>query len=66
MPISGVITKITLEKTASKAGKPYALFNFQAAGALSPEAVEPARSFGRQVMEIVSAAQLAPELQEAG
>ena len=65
-PISSVVTKITLEKATSKQGKPYALFNFEAVGILSPEEAAQAKEFGQQFMEIVNAAQLVPELAEAG
>ncbi|NBI10656.1 hypothetical protein D1641_11625 [Colidextribacter sp. OB.20] len=64
-PISSVVTKITLEKATSKQGKPYALFNFQTVGTLSPEEAAQAKAFGQQFMEIVNAAQLMPELAEA-
>ena len=64
-PISSVVTKITLERATSKQGKPYALFNFQTAGILSPEEAAQARTFGQQFMEIVNAAQMMPELAEA-
>ena len=64
-PISSVVTKITLEKATSKQGKPYALFNFQTVGTLSPEEAAQARTFGQQFMEIVNAAQMVPELAEA-
>ena len=64
-PISSVVTKITLEKATSKQGKPYALFNFQTVGTLSPEEVAQAKMFGQQFMEIVNAAQLVPALAEA-
>ena len=65
-PISSVVTRITLEKVTSKQGKPYALFNFEAVGTLSPEEAAQAKVFGQQFMEIVNAAQLVPELAEAG
>ena len=65
-PISSVVTKITLEKATSKQGKPYALFNFEAVGTLSQEEAAQAKAFGQQFMEIVNAAQLVPELAEAG
>jgi len=64
-PISSVVTKITLEKATSKQGKPYALFNFKAVGVLSPEEAAQAKAFGQQFMEIVNAAELAPEMAEA-
>ena len=59
-----MVTKITLEKATSKQGKPYALFNFEAVGTLSPEEAAQAKAFGQQFMEIVNAAQLAPKLAE--
>ena len=65
-PISSVVTRITLEKATSKQGKPYALFNFEAVGTLGPEEAAQAKVFGQQFMEIVNAAQLVPELAEAG
>ena len=64
-PLSSVVTKITLEKATSKQGKPYALFNFQTVGKLSPEEAAQAKAFGQQFMEIVNAAQMMPELAEA-
>ena len=64
-PISSVVTKITLEKATSKQGKPYALFNFEAVSVLSPEEAASAKLYAQQFMEIVNAAQLAPELAEA-
>lgn len=65
-PISSVVTKITLEKATSKQGKPYALFNFEAVGMLTQEEAEKEKTFGQQFMEIVNAAQLLPDLAEAG
>lgn len=65
-PVSSVVTKITLEKATSKAGKPYALFNFQMVSTLGPEEAAQARAFGQQFMEIVNAAELMPELAGAG
>ena len=65
MPISGVVTKITLEKATNRAGKPYAVYNFEAVSTLSPEEAAQARAFAQQFMQIVNAAELAPELSEA-
>ena len=64
-PISGVVTRITLEKATSKAGKPYALFNFQVVNTLGPEEAARARAFAQQFMEIVNTDELVPELSEA-
>ena len=64
-PLNGVVTKITLEKATSKAGKPYALYNFEAASVLSPEEAVHARAFAEQFMEIVDAADMDPDISEA-
>ena len=64
-PVSSVVTKITLEKATSKAGKPFALFNFEAVSVLSPEEASQAKAYAQQFMEIVNAAQMVPELAEA-
>lgn len=64
-PISSVVTKITLEKTTSKGGKPYALFNFEAVGTLSSEEAAQAKKFGQQFMAYVESANLEPEFAEA-
>jgi hypothetical protein len=53
-PISGVVTKISLEKTTSKQGQPYAKFNFEAVGSLTPEEAATARAFGQKFMEIMN------------
>ena len=60
-----MVTKITLEKATSKAGKPYALFNFEAVSILSPEEAAHARAFAEQFMEIVDAADMDPDMSEA-
>ena len=65
-PVSSVVTKITLERATSKGGKPYALFNFEAINKLAPEETAKARSYTQQFREIVSTAELVPELSEAG
>lgn len=64
-PISGVVTKISLEKATSKSGKPYALFNFEAVSVLSPEEAVQSKSFAQRFMEIVNVAEMVPELSEA-
>ncbi len=64
-PISSVVTKITLEKATSKAGKPYALFNFEATSVLSASDAANAKEYARQFMELVSSADMIPDLAEA-
>lgn len=48
IPISSVITRITLEKKTGKNGQPYAAYNFEAVGELAPEEAAGAREFGKQ------------------
>ena len=64
-PLSSVVTKISLEKTTSKGGKPFALFNFEAVSQLSEEDAARAKAFGQQFMDIVNTAEMVPELAEA-
>lgn len=66
IPVSGVVTKITLEKTTNKTGQPYALYNFEAVETLSTEEAENARAFGKKFMELVNASDVNKELQKAG
>lgn len=63
-PITGVVTKITLEKATSKSGKPFALFNFEAVSILSPEETAMAKAFGQQFMENVNLNEMASDLPE--
>jgi hypothetical protein len=63
--MNSVVTKITLEKATSKAGKPYALFKFEAVRALDPDEAAQAKAYAKQFMDLVNAAELVPELSEA-
>lgn len=65
IPLSAVITKITLEKTTNRTGQPYSLFNFEAIAELSKEEYESARTFGKSFMEFVKASEI-EVAQEAG
>ena len=58
MPLSGVVTRITLEKATSKGGKPYALYHFEAVSALSPEEAAKAREYAGQFMDIMAGARV--------
>ena len=66
IPVSGVVTKITLEKTTNKTGQPYALYNFEAVETLSAEEAENARKFGKNFMGLVNASDIQQEIQKAG
>lgn len=54
LPISGVVTKITLEKTTNKAGQPYSVYNFEAVEVLSDDEAANAKAFGKGLMEILA------------
>ena len=64
-PINGVVTKITLERATSRGGKPFALFKFEASSTLDVDTTMQAKAYAQQFMEIVSAADMVPELDEA-
>ena len=66
IPVSGVVTKITLEKTTNKTRQPYALYNFEAIETLGTEEAENARAFGNKFMELVNASNIKQELQKTG
>ena len=66
IPVSGVVTKISLEKTTNKSGQPYALYNFEAVEVLSEEEAENVRNFGKKFMELVNASDVNSEIQKAG
>lgn len=54
IPLSGVVTRITLEKTTNRTGQPYSLYNFEVASELSKEEAESARAFAKSFMECVN------------
>jgi len=62
IPLSGVVTRITLDKATSKAGKPYALYNFETVSILDPEEAAQARNFGQQFMELVDVTSIEPDI----
>ncbi|MDE7244205.1 MAG: hypothetical protein K2O18_09555 [Oscillospiraceae bacterium] len=64
-PVNSVVTKITLKKATSRGGKPYALFNFEVASILTPEEAAQAKAYAQQFMEIMNAADVVPDLEEA-
>lgn len=65
-PISGVVTRITLEKATSKLGKPFAKYKFEAVSTLTREESASARAFGKQFMEIFKESEIETEFQEVG
>ena len=65
IPLSGVVTRITLEKATSRDGKPYALYNFEAVNTLSPDETSMAKAFGQKFMEILTADDIGSTIVEA-
>ena len=61
-PISGVVTRITLEKATNKTGKPYAVYNFEAISVLSSEEATQAKAFAQQFMEAIHTDEIQPKL----
>lgn len=53
IPVSGVVTRITLEKTTSRAGQPYARYVFEAVREISPEEAAQAKAFGQRFGELL-------------
>ena len=64
IPVSGVVTRITLEKATSKAGQSYAQFNFEAVNILKPDETVTAKVLGQKFMEILNNADK-PNIKEA-
>jgi len=60
IPLSGVVTRITLDKATSKDGKPYAQYKFEAVSTLSPEETATAKAFGAKFMEALNTAEAEP------
>jgi len=61
IPLSGVVTKISLEKATNKTGQPFALYNFEAIQQLSSEEAANAKAFGQKFVEVLNTAET-PEL----
>ena len=54
MPISSVVTKITLEKTTNRSGQPYSQYSFEAVEVLSADEAAKAKDFGEGFMAIMA------------
>lgn len=53
LPLSGVVTRITLDKTTNKSGQPYAIYNFEVADVLPADEAAKAKAFGEGFMAIM-------------
>ena len=64
IPLSSVVTKITLEKTTNRTGQPYSLFNFEAIEELAPKEAASAKAFAQKFMEFVNAADIEQKVEQ--
>ena len=62
LPLSGAVTKITLEKSSSKGGKPFAMYKFELAETLNENVAVTAKAFAQRFKEILSASDDVPAL----
>ncbi|MGN1306009.1 MAG: zinc ribbon domain-containing protein [Oscillospiraceae bacterium] len=53
LPLSGVVTRITLDKTTNKSGQPYAIYNFEVADVLPADEAAAAKAFGEKFMSVI-------------
>lgn len=64
IPLSSVVTRITLEKTTNRTGQPYSLFNFEAVEELSPNEANAAKAFAKQFSELMNASEIKEEVEQ--
>lgn len=57
LPLSGVVTRITLDKTTNKAGQPYSVYSFEAVEELNTNDAEKAKAFGKNLMSVLDSTQ---------
>lgn len=53
LPLSGVVTKITLDKTTNKSGQPYAIYDFEVVDILSSDEAAKAKAFGENFIAVI-------------
>lgn len=53
LPLSGVVTRITLDKTTNKSGQPYSIYNFEVVDVLPADEAAKAKAFGEGFMAIM-------------
>lgn len=64
VPLSSVVTRITLEKTTNRTGQPYSLFNFEAVEELAPDKAASAKAFAKQFMEFVNSSDIEQKVEQ--
>lgn len=64
IPLSSVVTRITLEKTTNRTGQPYSLFNFEAVEELTPDKAASAKAFAQKFMEFVNATDIEQKVEQ--
>ena len=66
IPLSSVVTRITLEKTTNRTGQPYSLFNFEAIKELEPNEADAAKAFAKQFSELMNTPEIEGGIQKVG
>ncbi len=61
IPLSSVVTRITLEKTTNRMGQPYSLFNFEAIEKLNEKESAHAKEYSQKFMELVNSSEIKTE-----
>lgn len=64
IPLSSVVTRITLEKTTNRTGQPYSLFNFEAVEELSPDKASAAKVFAKQFAALLNASEIQEKVEQ--
>ncbi|MCM1167598.1 MAG: hypothetical protein NC299_15940 [Lachnospiraceae bacterium] len=64
IPLSSVVTRITLEKATNRTGQPYSLFNFEVSEELAPEEAVSAKAFANKFMEFVNTADIERKVEQ--
>lgn len=64
IPLSSVVTRITLEKTTNRTGQPYSLFNFEAIEELEPNEANAAKAFAKQFSELLSVSEIHEKVEQ--
>ena len=64
IPLSSVVTRITLEKATNRTGQPYSLFNFEAISELDTDEAANAKAFSQRFMEFVNTADIEQKVEQ--
>jgi len=66
LPLSGVVTKITLSKVTSREGKPYAMYNFEMVKQLESNEAVNAKAYGQKFTAVLNVDDVSETIEEGG